>query len=58
MSGLWSTRANALTLVRLALAPALVWALLTHQTLLALGAFGLAVFTDLADGWVARRFGA
>ncbi len=57
MSGPWSTRANALTLVRLALAPLLVWALLTGQSLLAAGAFGLAVFTDLADGWVARRFG-
>jgi phosphatidylglycerophosphate synthase len=57
MSGPWSTRANALTLIRLALAPVLVWALLTQQNLLALGAFGLAVFTDLADGWVARRFG-
>ena len=57
MSGPWSTRANALTLVRLALAPVLVWTLLAGEPMLAAGAFGLAVFTDLADGWVARRFG-
>ena len=56
MSGSWSTRANALTLIRLALAPVLVWALLSGQALLAAGSFALAVFTDLADGWVARRF--
>lgn len=56
MSGSWSTRANALTLIRLAVAPVLVCALLSGETLLAAGVFGLAVFTDLADGWVARRF--
>ena len=57
MSGLWSTRANALTLIRLGLAPVLVWSLLTGNPVLAAGSFALAVFTDLADGWVARRFG-
>ena len=56
MSGSWSTRANALTLVRLGLAPALACALLAGESLLAAGVFGAAVFTDLADGWVARRF--
>jgi phosphatidylglycerophosphate synthase len=56
MTGPWSTRANALTLVRLALAPVLVWCLLEAHVHLAAGVFGLAVFTDLADGWVARRF--
>jgi len=56
MSGSWSTRANALTLLRLALAPALACALLAGESLLAVGIFGVAVFTDLADGWVARRF--
>ena len=56
MSGPWSTRANALTLLRLALAPALAWALLADEPLWAAGCFGLAVATDLLDGWVARRF--
>jgi len=56
MSGSWSTRANALTLVRLALAPTLACVLLAGESLLAAGVFGVAVFTDLADGWVARRF--
>src|SRR5258706_7675052 len=53
----WSTRANALTLLRLLLAPALAAAVLSqaHGTPVAL--FFLAVGTDLADGWVARRYG-
>lgn len=57
MSGSWSTRANALTLLRLALAPILVWALGAGEASLAALVFGLAVSTDLADGWVARRLG-
>jgi cardiolipin synthase len=52
-----ATRANALTGLRLALAPALVWALLAEHDSLAFAAFWLAVATDLADGRVARRFG-
>jgi phosphatidylglycerophosphate synthase len=51
------TRANALTGVRLALAPLLVWALCEGHAGIALAAFALAVGTDLADGRVARRFG-
>jgi phosphatidylglycerophosphate synthase len=51
------TRANALTGVRLALAPLLVWALCEERAELALAAFVLAVGSDLADGRVARRFG-
>ncbi|MBM4385011.1 MAG: CDP-alcohol phosphatidyltransferase family protein [Deltaproteobacteria bacterium] len=51
------TRANALTGVRLVLAPLLVWALCERSAGLALAAFALAVGTDLADGRVARRFG-
>lgn len=52
----WATRANALTGLRLALAPLLAAAVLdgAHRTAAAL--FALAVATDLADGWVARRF--
>jgi phosphatidylglycerophosphate synthase len=53
----WSTRANALTLVRLLLAPALAAALLAETPILAAALFFLAVGTDIADGWVARRYG-
>jgi cardiolipin synthase len=52
-----ATRANALTGLRLALAPVLVWALLLGEHTLAFACFWLAVATDLADGRVARRFG-
>jgi phosphatidylglycerophosphate synthase len=54
---LLATRANALTGVRLALAPLLVWAMCAGSHALALACFVLAVGTDLADGRVARRFG-
>lgn len=53
----WSTRANALTLVRLLLAPALAISILQRSPGVAAGIFALAVVTDLADGWVARRYG-
>src|SRR5262249_21636824 len=53
----WSTRANALTLVRLLLAPALAAAVLDGAPIAAAAVFFLAVGTDLADGWVARRYG-
>jgi phosphatidylglycerophosphate synthase len=52
-----ATRANALTGVRLALAPLLAWAVCAGAHALALACFVLAVGTDLADGRVARRFG-
>jgi cardiolipin synthase (CMP-forming) len=52
-----ATRANALTGIRLALAPVLAWAICGHAPPLALVCFALAVATDLADGRVARRFG-
>jgi cardiolipin synthase len=52
-----ATRANALTGVRLALAPALVWSIAADAHAAALACFWLAVGTDLADGRVARRFG-
>lgn len=51
------TRANALTGLRLLLAPLLAWAILDGAAGAALAAFALAVATDLADGRVARRFG-
>jgi cardiolipin synthase len=52
-----ATRANALTGVRLALAPALVWSIGAGEPAAAFACFWLAVGTDLADGRVARRFG-
>jgi phosphatidylglycerophosphate synthase len=53
----WGTRANALTALRLAAAPALACALLAGAYAAAGALFGLAVATDLLDGRIARRFG-
>jgi phosphatidylglycerophosphate synthase len=53
----WATRANALTLLRLLAVPALVAAIHAGEAHLAGALFALAVATDLADGWVARRYG-
>jgi cardiolipin synthase len=53
----FATRANALTLLRLALAPWLAWSVCNAVAEAALACFALAVATDLADGRVARRFG-
>lgn len=52
----FATRANALTLVRLLLAPLLAAAVLHGVPGVATALFLLAVATDLADGWVARRY--
>jgi phosphatidylglycerophosphate synthase len=52
----WSTRANALTLARLLLAPALAAAVLSGTPAVAAVLFFVAVGTDFADGWVARRY--
>lgn len=52
----WSTRANALTLTRLLLAPVLAVAVLHGAPVLAAALFFVAVGTDFADGWVARRY--
>lgn len=57
MPGGWSTRANALTLLRLLLAPALAAAILAGDGVAGAVVFAAAVATDLADGWVARRYG-
>ena len=56
ISGTWSTRANTLSGLRVALVPLLGWALLRDSPGLAALAFAAAILTDLADGWVARRF--
>ena len=56
MSGSWSTRANALTLLRLLCAPGVAFAIVRDVPLLSGVFFWLAVATDFADGWVARRY--
>jgi phosphatidylglycerophosphate synthase len=53
----WITRANGLTLLRLLCAPPLAFAIAAGAPLAATCIFFLAVATDFADGWVARRFG-
>lgn len=53
----WRTRANGLTLVRLATAPAVAAAVVCDLPAAGALVFALAVATDLADGWVARRYG-
>lgn len=49
------TWANVLTLLRLALVPPTVWAVLSGRLYLGLGLFLFGVVTDILDGWVARR---
>jgi len=53
----WRTRANLLTALRLAAAPACAVAIACGADGHALALFALAVATDLADGRVARRYG-
>lgn len=53
----WCTSANALTLLRLAAAPALGAAILHGGWWTATALFWLAVATDFADGALARRHG-
>ena len=52
----WLTRANGLTLLRLLAAPALVLAIRADAAWVAAAVLSLAVATDFADGFVARRF--
>ena len=56
MSHRWFTRANALTLLRLLIAPLLVATILNGLPREASLLFALAVASDFADGWVARRY--
>jgi phosphatidylglycerophosphate synthase len=53
----WQTRANALTAVRLLSAPALALAVCEGEARAAAALLVLAIGTDIADGWVARRYG-
>jgi cardiolipin synthase len=50
------TIANLITLLRIVLVPAIVWAILSHQTLTAFVLFLLAGLSDAVDGTVARYF--
>lgn len=50
------TLPNALTLLRLALAPVIAGALLQRMDLLALAMFAVSTATELADGMLARRW--
>jgi phosphatidylglycerophosphate synthase len=52
----WQTRANALTGLRLLAAPALATAICAGHAGAALAIYALAVASDFADGWVARRY--
>ena len=49
--------ANWLTVLRILLIPVFVTLLVYRQPGWALTVFALAAFTDLLDGWVARRRG-
>jgi len=53
----WHTRANALTALRGVAAPALAAAICTGESVVALALYAVAVASDFADGWVARRYG-
>jgi cardiolipin synthase len=50
------TIANLITLFRIVLVPAIVWAILSNQTLTAFVLFVLAGMSDAVDGTVARYF--
>ena len=47
---------NLVTLLRIALTPVVVWLLATGHYLAGGWTFGFAAFTDLVDGFLARRF--
>jgi cardiolipin synthase len=49
--------ANLLTILRLALVPFIIQAILDNRHTQALALFGAAAFTDILDGAIARRYG-
>ncbi len=50
----WLTFSNILSVLRILLAPVVVFGLASHQWMLAFGVFVFASFTDLLDGYFAR----
>ena len=54
---MWLTRANGVTFLRLVLAPVLVIAIAGEAWGAAAAIFAVAVMSDLADGYLARRYG-
>jgi len=48
--------ANLLTMLRIAMLPAIVWRFRLGDSMGALILYGLAMLTDAVDGWVARRY--
>lgn len=48
---------NAISMLRIALVPPIVWLLSTGQYAAALVLFALAGFSDGVDGWLAKRYG-
>ena len=52
----WLNAANLLTLLRLALTPFVIQAIVAGRHVLALALFSIAAFTDALDGAAARRF--
>ena len=49
--------ANLLTMLRIVLVPVFASLMLYHQSVWALAVYAVAALTDLADGWLARRYG-
>lgn len=50
------TIANLFTIIRLLLAPILLWAFSTSDRWIVILILSMAAFTDFLDGWVARKF--
>jgi cardiolipin synthase len=55
---MWLTIPNLLTLVRIVLMPFILIELSRGQYMIGGWTFGGAAFTDVLDGWLARRFGS
>ena len=53
----WLTRANGVSFLRLVMAPLIVISIAKEEWGAAAAVFALAVMSDLADGYLARRYG-